>query len=402
MKLLIVDEELPYPLDNGKKIRTFNLIRHLSGEMEIRYLSFGGQERDTQESVRALNSINVACDLVHLKLQRKSGLKFAWKLFANLFSKYPYIVTSHYKKTFLSRLEDLQNSYKPDLIMAEWTPYARYLDRFESVKKVVVAHNIESMIWNRYYENETNILKKAYIKIQARKIESFEKEVWRLMDGIITVSPVEKIQIERRATGIPVELVENGVDMDHFSPTEQLPEQGNIVFTGSMDWRPNQDAALFFLDEIFPLLRKQYEKLRFYIVGRNPPHFLRKRGTDDIIITGTVEDIRPYLRKAALVVVPLRIGGGSRLKILEAMAMRKPVVSTSVGAEGLEISDGENILLAQSPEDFAHECLRLLDDPDHSSRLGEKGLQLVKSRYRWEILADKMMNFLKDLGEARS
>jgi glycosyltransferase involved in cell wall biosynthesis len=162
-----------------------------------------------------------------------------------------------------------------------------------------------------------------------------------------------------------------------------------------MDWRPNQDAVRYFVSEIFPRLKREVKEARFYIVGREPAPAIRSMATDDIIVTGTVPDVRPYLRKAALVVAPLRIGGGSRLKILEAMAMRKPVVSTKVGAEGLCVTAGKNILIAESSDEFVRNCLKALTDMPYSAMLADSGYDLVNSRYRWETIAEKMAHFLR-------
>lgn len=401
MKLLIIDEEIPYPLDTGKKIRTYNLLRHLTERMEIRYLAFGPEDSATAEKVEMMKRIGVDCEIVSMKLQRKSGPVFAWKLFANLFSRYPYIVTSHFKSRFETRLAEVQGIFNPDIVMAEWTPYARYFEAVSRAKKVVVAHNIESTIWKRYRLNETDFFKKAYIDIQARKIERFENGVWGKIDGVIAVSPIEKRMIEGRSGGILTELVENGVDIDFFKPSDIEEELGNIVFTGSMDWRPNQDAAEYFIKEIFPLIREESKEARIFIVGRKPPQFIEKMASENIIVTGYVDDVRPYMARASIVVVPLRIGGGSRLKVLEAMAMKKAIVSTKVGAEGLQITDGENILLADNPRDFANACLRALKERELRQRLGENGFGLVDAHYRWDSLARKMIDFLFRVREGR-
>jgi sugar transferase (PEP-CTERM/EpsH1 system associated) len=394
VKLLVIDEGLPYPPDSGKRIRTFNLLKHLARDIDIVYLSFGSDSAASSEAIAAMNSLGVDCRIVEQKLQEKSGVTFGWKLFVNLFSRYPYIVTSHFKSKFLERLTEIIADFDPAIVLAEWTPYAKYLDGLENVKKIVVAHNIESRIWRRYHENESNLLKKVYIGIQAGRVERFEQEIWRNVDGIISVSPLEKKEIESRADGVPVELVENGVDTDYFAPSNETVERGSLVFVGSMDWRPNQDAAEHFIKSIFPLIKKEIDGARAYIVGRKPPSFIRGMAAEDVVITGTVDDVRPYLEKASVMVVPLRVGGGSRLKILEAMAMRKPVASTSVGAEGLEVSDGENIVLADGPERFAAACCELLKNKKAASSIAKNGYSLAVERYRWEILAGKMKAFL--------
>jgi len=397
MKILFIDEELPYPLQTGKKIRTYNLIKQLAGSFDVRYLAFGDGAVRQDQAIRHLTDVGVSCYLVNVRLQRKSGLLFYWRLFANLFSEYPYIVSSHYKKEFLETMRRIIDDNRPDIVVAEWTPYGRYFEGFDSARKVVVAHNIEADIWWRYHEHETNPLKKLYIKRQAVKTERFERALFASVDGIIAVSEEDKAKIEKTCGQRPVGLVENGVDTGYFSPSSDPVEPGAIVFTGSMDWRPNQDAVRYFVTEIFPRLKKEVKEAHFYVVGRAPSLSLRSLATDEIVVTGTVPDVRPYLRKAALVVAPLRIRGGSRIKILEAMAMRKPVISTTVGAEGLRVTPGENILIGDSSDEFARNCLRALTDMPYSSRLADNGYDLVNRHYRWETIAEKMAQFLRTI-----
>ena len=184
--------------------------------------------------------------------------------------------------------------------------------------------------------------------------------------------------------------------------TTAPPSPQVIVFTGSMDWRPNQDAVEYFADDLLPILKQRDSSIESTFVGRNPPeHIVRRDGVGGVHITGTVDDVRPYIEEAGVYIVPLRIGGGSRLKILEALAMQKPVVSTSVGAEGLEVTDGQDILIADTPSEFADQVMRLFDNPDLARQLGQRGRELVEKRYGWDSLADKLSRYLIDLTEQR-
>jgi glycosyltransferase involved in cell wall biosynthesis len=192
-----------------------------------------------------------------------------------------------------------------------------------------------------------------------------------------------------------VEVIENGVDVEYFSPQEEDIDNNMLVFTGSMDWRPNQDAVSYFVAEILPRIRERVPSINAVFVGRDPPKGILKLGKlNGVIVTGTVEDVRPFIARAGVYIVPLRIGGGSRIKILEALAMKKPVVSTSVGAEGLRVKPGENIIIVDRAEEFAEAVVSCLGDTDLSRALGKKGRMLVEKYYRWEELGKKYNDYL--------
>ncbi len=395
MKLLVIDEEFPYPLNTGKRIRSFHLTKGLAQHHELTYLAYGEPDSEAAAYLREHRITPIA---VPPPDRRQSGIKFYARLFFNLFSPYPYIVTSHYTEAFQKQVRELVGKERFEVVISEWTPYAIFLRQLEGCKRVIVAHNIESSIWRRYERNESNPLKRWYISIQRKKVEAFEKSCFRWVDGAISVSEAEAEELH--AYGLPyrVGVVENGVDLDYFLPTEEESESSSLVFTGSMDWRPNQDAVSYFVKDIFPLIRSEKPEVTVTIVGRKPPKKITDlRQVPGVTVTGTVEDVRPYMAKAAVFIVPLRIGGGSRLKILEAMAMKKAVVSTSIGAEGLNVTPGRDILIGDTPEEFARQVLNCLDSPEVRKRLAEEGRALVRRQYGWERLSEKYARYLSEL-----
>ena len=187
-------------------------------------------------------------------------------------------------------------------------------------------------------------------------------------------------------------VVPNGVDEQYFAPLKGDIKPGSMVFTGSMDWRPNQDGVKYFIEEIFPIIRREIPAATFTVVGRKPPQWLVDLGnnTEGIIITGTVDDVRPYIAESSLYVVPLRVGGGSRLKILEALSMQKPVLSTTVGAEGLDVRDGVHLLLRDKPQDLAATAIEMLSAPQRFAHLGVSGRDLIIKHYTWDAIAKVM------------
>jgi sugar transferase (PEP-CTERM/EpsH1 system associated) len=399
MNLLVLDEEFPYPLNSGKRIRSFNLWSRLARKHTVRYLAYG-REDSAEYKLFADHLLNPIA--VPPQIPKKSGPMFYLRLLATLFSSEPYIVTSHYSEAFLAAMQAAIRKETPHLIVCEWSPYARFVRDITDIKTVVVAHNIEATIWRRYYENETNPLKRWYIGRQAAKVEAFEKSIFRTVKGATAVSDEEAGWILSVNPNLNVSSIDNGVDLEYFSGDNSRQQPRTIVFTGSMDWRPNQDCVTYFVEDIFPILRRTYPDLSAVFVGRNPPeHIVRYGDRDGIEITGTVDDVRGYINDASVYVVPLRIGGGSRLKILEALSMQKAVVSTSVGAEGLEITPDENIVLADAPEQFAAAVSTLVENPERRAALGKAGRQLVERRYGWDFLAGRLAEFLASVAGTR-
>jgi len=393
MKILVLDEEFPFPLNTGKRIRSFNLISRLAVSHDVYYLAYGNELSD---GYKALKNAGMNPIAVNHEIQKKAGFTFYFKLFKNLFSSDPYIVSSHYSNTFLETLKSILRDINPDILLAEWTPYAKYLAAVDSVKKIIVTHNIEHRIWERYYKNENNFIKKWYIYLQWRKLLNFERKMLFYTDGLTAVTTLEMNEFQELNERLPIEVIDNGVDLNYFKADSNIcPPDHSLVFTGSMDWRPNQDSIRYFMTDIHPVLLRQCPDYRITIVGRNPPpDILKYNDLDAVSVTGTVDDVRPYISGAQVYIVPLRIGGGSRLKILEAMAMGKPVVSTSIGAEGLAVTPDTDILLADDPESITAKILSLFADPALRHRVGLAGRDLVERRYGWDSLSRKLEAFI--------
>ncbi len=395
MRIIVLDEEFPLPLNTGKRIRTYNLISRLAKRHEIRYLAYG---EGNSESYEALHQAGIQPYAVPSQIPEKSGLYFYFRLAKNLLSPLPYIVDSHYSRLYAEALASLLNQSKPDILLSEWSPYAIFGRPHSAIKQVIVAHNVESHIWRRYAENETNPAKRWYIQKQHAKVAKFEQDAFLAADGATAVSKKEADELQAMNPRLKVQVVDNGVDFDYFAPKIETAASPTLVFTGSMDWRPNQDAAEFFAQEILPILKRTHPDLQAVFVGRNPPEYIQALGKiSGMQITGTVDDVRPYISKAAVYIVPLRIGGGSRLKILEAMSMEKAVVSTTVGAEGLEIENNTHLRLADTPETFAQAVNQLIADRQTAIQLGKAGRQLVIDRYGWDSLSKTLEQFLQGI-----
>ncbi len=401
MKILILDEEFPWPLNTGKRIRSLNLLRRLASGHHLTYLAYGPRDSD---GYQALSDLGLHPLAVKRADRPKSGPGLYFRLLGNLLSSQPYSVASHFTSAFQRTVTSELATSSYDLVLCEWTPYAQFVRELSDVPRVVVAHNVEHQIWQRYVENETQLPVRWYLGLQARRMRAFEEEVFSSVEGATAVSAADAATIKSMAPYLDVEVVDNGVDLEFFADDSELADTAapNLVFTGSMDWRPNQDSVEYFVNDILPLVRAEQPDVQTVFVGRNPPPKIADLGKlDGVTITGTVDDVRPYIREAAVYIVPLRIGGGSRLKILEALAMKRPVVSTGVGAEGLDVTDGRELLLADTPEQFARQINLLLSDRTKARKLGEAGRKLVEQRYGWDALAARLEQFMTKLVAAK-
>jgi sugar transferase (PEP-CTERM/EpsH1 system associated) len=392
MNILVIDEEFPFPLNSGKRIRSYNLLSRLAQRHTVHYLAYGSHE---SESYKAMETARMHPVAVEHTLQPKSGPLFYLKLLANLLSPLPYTVTSHFTHQFADKLDELLNRQHFDVVICEWSPYAIYMEKLSKPPSVIVAHNLEHLIWQRYYSTESNLIKKMYIGGQYRKMLSFEKSAFEHAAGITTVSEKEAEGVRALSIARNVAAVDNGVDLTYFAPGHEPKKADSLVFVGSLDWRPNQDAVEYFIEEILPKILLKRPNAVFSAIGRNmPPHIARLGDRPGVNLVGEVDDVRPFARTASVFVVPLRIGGGTRLKILEALSMELPVVSTTVGAEGLELTNGKHLLLADSPADFADTVAKVCEDAELRKTLGKAGRQRVEERYGWDQLSIRLEQFL--------
>lgn len=389
MRILAVDEEIPYPPNSGKRLRTYKLFEQLAAEHEIKWLcrSLEGVEYDS----RGLLELGIDCEVIGPPIPRKSGLGFYGSLFANFFSRYPYVVARHRSGTMAARISEIARSDGIDLIHCEWTPYAvNMISPPVRLPAVLSTHNVESQIWQKTCRVQRNPLKKLYFLMQWKKMELFEKRQCRRFGRVLAVSEQDRRLLSRWAPFDRIDVVPNGVDTDYFQPAgTDMEEPNSVVFLGSLDWHPNIDAVEYFIGSIWPLVTKSLDGCRFIVIGRNPSPALRRMLPPDgsVEVRADVPDVRPHLKSASACVVPLRIGGGSRIKILEAFAMAKALVSTTVGAEGLEVQPGKHLLLADTPVGFASALVRLLRDGEMRARMGAAARALVEERHRWNVLA---------------
>ena len=248
--------------------------------------------------------------------------------------------------------------------------------------KILFTHNVEAQVWARHYKFASNPLVKLACWLESRALQRAERRYVQLADYVLAVSENDRASFARHADPGRISVIPTGVDTEYFQPSPVPEQPDTTVFTGSMDWMPNEDGVAYYVEKILPLIRRQIPEAAFWAVGRRPPRRIQALASDDVVVTGAVDDIRPFLAKAAVCVVPLRSGSGTRIKIFEAMAMGKAVVSTSSGAEGLPVRHGENIILADDPADFARQVVDLLRDVPRRQRFGHAARPACRTKLR--------------------
>jgi len=393
MRVAIVDEYLPYPANCGKRLRTLNLVLRLAPRHRVTYVSYRNADpAEAREAESHLRDRGINVVWVDRSVPRDSGPLFYARLAANLVSPLPYSVQRHSSPEMRAVVRRLDESGAVDLWHVECTPYAENVRSSVRSPWVVMAHNIESQIWQRYYEVATNPAKAWYIRTQWKKFERFERMVFREANHVITVSDHDAARASDSFGARRVTVVSNGVDLDYFHRTVCERDPHELLFLGSLFWRPNLDAVRLLLDRIFPAVLSQQPGARLTIVGLAPPQWLRDRvrGLPNVTLHGSVPDVRPFLWRCGLMVVPLRIGGGSRLKILEALACGCPVVSTRVGAEGLELRPGVDLIEVDAPERISEAVIRGIREYGSLERMTVKGNAAVQERYGWDQLSARL------------
>lgn len=396
MRILWLKSDLLLPLDKGGRLRTWHLMRHLAKRHEITYLSF--IERGQEREAAGMREVARRVVTVPRSDPAKRSLLFYMDAARYLADPLPYAVAKYRSAAYKVQLQSLLRENAFDVLVSDFLVPAVNLPKTLPCPAVIFTHNVESEIWRRHAETKASVAARWLYRMQHKRMLRFEEETLMRFDGILAVSDADRETFMRLYPSVaakPVWVVRTGVDTDYFVPPTIEPSEPRLVFTGSMDWLPNEDAMTYFCHDVLPLIREQEPRVSLSIVGRAPTPAVRALASDSIEVTGTVDDVRPYMEKAAVYVVPLRIGGGTRLKIFEAMSMGKAVVSTAVGAEGLPVVDGRDAIIADSPRAFADAVLGLLRDADKRRAIERTARSLVVERYDWSAVAGELEDALR-------
>lgn len=397
MKILWVKAGGLVPLDTGGKIRSYQTLEDLSRRHEITlYTFYEAHPDDVHDELRDIFTRVVARPL---ELPRRRTLA-DYALFARLMlSGNSYSMGKYYLPHIREELTEFCLNGDFDVIVCDFIVPAGILPWSGASPVVLFTHNVEAEIWQRHFHLAGNPVHKAAFWLEYQALARKERKYAQLADHVIAVSRQNADHFQRFAPEGGVSLVPTGVDTEYFRPDPSTSEVAtDIVFTGSMDWLPNEDCVSYCVERILPLIRNQVPNVRFWAVGRNPSAALRRLADGDrVVVTGTVDDVRPYLHRASAFVVPMRAGSGTRLKILEAMASGMAVVSSSIGAEGLPVTHDEDVLLADEPEEFASAVISLLADIERRRDLGKAARRLVEQKCSWNAVGAEFERILRQV-----
>jgi glycosyltransferase involved in cell wall biosynthesis len=390
MNILFLSTRSPYPLISGHSLRTYHILKGAAEKHNVALVTFTqlGDELK-EENLKHLRSFCRAVYPFRIPIDM-SRIKLAVSLFLNLFSPLPFVARKYDAPLMRRKIREIIERDCIDLVHADMLPLAVYMNEFKELPTLLVNHNVESMRLHRWFKTELNPLKKAYLGIQWLKLRSFERSAMDKFDGCVVVSEIDKQFLRQMGVSKRLFVVPNGTDTEFFKPSSIRSKRDSVLWIGHMDVYTNRDAVLYFWRQIYPIIRNQHPHVQMTFVGTAPPKEIVRAGKTDgqIKVTGFVDDIRPYVHEAAVMVVPIRIGSGTRLKILDAMAMGKAIVSTSVGCEGLKVNNGENILIADDPKDFAHRTTALLKNEKMRLSLENNARSLAKT-YDWELIREQ-------------
>ena len=391
MRILQLTPSLPYPPDGGGKMGIFNLTKYLSSRgHKITLLSIvANQVENIQADIQGLKKW---CEV---KVVYKNTRTKLWGLFLNLFSEIPYPISKYHSSKVKHAIKKILSNGRFDLVHIDslhMAYYGEFIKHEFKLPLVLREHNVQTTIMERYYQRQGNPLIKLYAYLQWKKMYRYEAKICEIFDKCLMITREDKKRIETMNPSGNTCVIPAGVDTSYFYPLKIEEEPGSLVFVADLSWLPNVDGVLWFYNQVWPRIKKTFLPVKFYVVGRRPLEKIRKLSKKDqnIVVTGFVKDIRPYMARCSVYIVPLRIGGGMRLKILDAMAMERPVVSTSVGVEGIMVTDRENIVIADSEADFAERVIELLKERNLRRRIAQGGKRLIEQKYRWESIIETL------------
>ncbi|MBI1804268.1 MAG: glycosyltransferase [Ignavibacteriae bacterium] len=386
MRILFLTSRLPYPPYRGDKLRTWNLIKQISKKHEITLLSFI-QDKSERKWIDELKVYCKEIQVVHLPL-RKSLMNCLMAIAKATPFQVAYFLSGKMKWEIEKTIKCIQ----PDVIHTHLIRMAPYAAEYSHIPQVIDQTDSISLYLNRFKTFQRNPLGRFLIGIEYKRMLDYETILSRF-NRVLVCSDLDRRAIIEVTPEALVEIIENGVDIATLPTGRQIrPEPFRIIFTGNMSYFPNAHGARFFVNEIFPIIKKQQPATTLYIVGQNPPASVRSLAGEDVIVTGFVKDIYLEYQKSSVAIAPIRFGAGTQYKILESLALGIPTVSTSIGVNGIGLHAGKEILLADDPEQFAAAVLRLFKDPSLREMLSRNSSQLIREHFNWEGIGKKLDN----------
>ena len=388
MKVLLLTQVLPYPPDSGPKVKTYNVLKYLAQHHEVTLGSFvrGDQSKD-------IDHLRKYCAAIHTVPMERSVMNDGLAMTRSVLTNQPWMMVRDDRAAMRALIDKLCGETKFDVAHADQLNMGQYAARVPGAKKVMDAHNALWLLYKRLAETMPAGPRRLLLQRDWQLLKTYEGKLCREFEAVLAVSEEDKIALldaMRSTTGVSkvadrnkITVIPIAVDGDETQPVQRSPDANHILHIGTMYWPPNIDGVKWFINDVLPLIRAKKLGIVFDVVGARPPQELLDMSKADstINVTGYVDDPQPFLQSAGVMVVPLRAGGGMRVKILNAMAQALPIVTTTLGCEGIAVKNGTHVLIADSPADFANAVLRVLDDRALADALGRNGRALVDSVY---------------------
>lgn len=391
MNILFLSTKSPLPTNDGHSQRTYNLLLQASKKHKVYFLTYflGKEEEERFSEIQQICSYakGFTLPIQHSKMRLLIGLLI------NLFSVQPFVSQKYQTREMITAIKNILSERKIDVIHIDMLPLMSYYPEVKSYPIVLVDHNVESLLLKRQVVYTRNPFSKLFLWLQYLKLFNFEKKQVPRANCCVAVSGKDRDELRKMSPSARVEVVSNGVDVDYFAPGDIKEEKNTIIFVGGLNWFPNMDGMTYFCEKIYPCIARQIGSFETIIIGKQQNGFKYSSLVKQV---GYVDDIRPYIKKAKVYIVPLRVGGGTRLKILDALAMGKSIVSTSIGCEGLAVEHNKNIMIEDDPEMFASAVVELMKNEQKRINLGINARQLVKAQYDWKLLGEMMDKIYKN------
>jgi glycosyltransferase involved in cell wall biosynthesis len=387
MKILFLSTENPYPPDGGHHLRTFNVLKILARRHEIYFVGFAQDKRE----FKYIPEIKKFCETVDIYEVSKTGYNKSFMLLAceNLFSKYPLIARRYFIQEARVRIEQLLDRYPIDLVHMDMLALGMYKGILKDTPVILTNHNVESLRIYRWMQIEKNPFLKSFLFYQYWKLRAFERGICPEFDRCVVVSEYDKEYLKGLCSHDNFVVIPNGVDTAYFKPEPEAVEKNRLVWVGGMTGPYNSDAVDFFIQKIWSLVKDKAPGVTVDFAGGGPTQTLRNKASEDpsVQVLGFVPDIRPIVQRASVFIAPIRIGSGTKIKVLNAMAQGKPVVATTTAAEGIDVTPGENILISDDPKEFAEKIVYLLGHERLAREMGTRARELIERRYSWDVIA---------------
>jgi polysaccharide biosynthesis protein PslH len=398
LRILFITDFLPYPILGGASLRNYNILHRIALENQVWLAAFSNNAEQIQSIAHLRNfceSVETAdCD------NSKGALWHPWQYVEYALTGRPPEFRFYSSRVLEQKIKRLVDKISFDVIQIDQVHMGMFLNAIptrEHKRTIWSLHDIDFVKFSRIIKHEPKLSRKVRLWVNNRFVRYWEPRYARKFARCITVSDLDRRLLQTASPGLKVDSVPNGVDVRSLQPLPPCESEPALLFVGNMSYLPCIDAVLFFYHKILPFIEQAIGSVDLWIVGREPSVEVRGLEQNRVHVTGTVPDVRPYYEKCTVCIVPLRAGGGTRLKILEAMALGRPVVSTSIGCEGLDVKDGQHLFIEDEPNQFAEKTVRLIQDREIRHRITRNARDLVESTYDWDIIARKMMRIYQEV-----